>query len=145
MVSIAGSIPKADLLQYPLERLRKEIYLVFNLRRKNEVRTSYFLDPLKRFVSINIVLPRERFSESVRRKIQNFVEKEFGAKADSTQFQLSVTEHSLVVLRLLVPNTSASEPRLDLPELTDQITDLTLYCADKLRHLLGKNLERASA
>ena len=143
VVSIAGSIPKTDLLQYPLERLRKEIHLVFALRRKNQVRISYFLDPLKRFLALNIVLPRDRFSEPVRRNVQTYVESQLGVPLDSAQYQLSVTEYSLVVIRLLLPNPGLSDPKVDFRALESNVSDLTLTWNDQLIRALERVTGRA--
>ena len=140
IISIADSIPKDDLFQYPVERLHHEITIIFDLQRRNEVRVSYYLSPLRRFVSLNVVIPRGRFSGEVRQRIQTYVESELAAEEGSAQHHLSFTDYPLVVVRLLVPNPSLRDISINLKKFEQDIDQLTLTWNDKLRRSLESSI-----
>ncbi len=141
ILSIADGIPKSDLLQYSTQRLRKELILIFDMQRRNEIRVSAFQDPFRRFITINIVIPKERYSVDSREKIQRFVEELLSAKHDSSEFLLSVTDYPLVVLRLLITNPTLTEVRIDIPTLEEKITQFTRTWNDTLRTALESHFD----
>jgi glutamate dehydrogenase len=141
ILSIADGIPKSDLLQYSTQRLRKELILIFDMQRRNEIRVSAFQDPFRRFITINIVIPKERYSVDSREKIQRFVEELLSAKHDSSEFLLSVTDYPLVVLRLLITNPTLTEVRIDIPTLEDKITQFTRTWSDTLHQALDTKFQ----
>ncbi len=132
IISIADSIPKDDLFQFPVDRLRKEINNVFDIQRRDEVRVSYYLNPMRRFASVNVVVPRARFSGEVRKKIQHKVEQLLNVETDTAQYHLTFTDYPLVIIRLLVPNPSFEDITIDIATLERDIEELTLTWADKL-------------
>ncbi|MCB0324245.1 MAG: NAD-glutamate dehydrogenase, partial [Bdellovibrionales bacterium] len=145
IISITDSMPKADLLRFSIERLREEIALVFNIQRRSETRVGFSLDPLKRFISCSVVLPKDKFSGAVRQRIQEAVERRLGAQLGSSEYSLSVSDYPLVVLRLLVPNPSLQEVALDAESLQRTIAELTLTWDDKLLALLIERHSDAAA
>ena len=139
VISIANSIPKSDLLQYSIERLRQELLLVFDIQHRSTVRASVFLDPLKRFASVNIAIPRDRYSADVREKIQRLVEGLLSAAYESSEYHLSISDYPLVAVRLLIPNPSLSDVRIDIKELEEKIGELTSNWEDRLLIALGQS------
>ncbi len=136
IVSIANSIPKADLLRLNADALREEIYLVFDLQRRNETRIRISLDHFQRFFNVSIVLPRDRFSGSARNVIKELIEKELRAEPGTAESQISVTDYPLVAIRLLVPNHSREAIRPDMAALEQTISELTMSWDDKLARAL---------
>jgi glutamate dehydrogenase len=145
IISIADNIARDDLLRYSSERFGQEIALIFDLQRRDEVRVSSFLLPLHRFYSVNVVVPRSRYSSEVRQRIQHFLEERLGAAAASSQYHLTFTDYPLVVLRLLIPNNTLNPASLDLAECEVEIQEMTLTWNDRLRAELRETLEEHDA
>lgn len=144
IVSIANSIPKADLLRLDVESLREEIYLVFDLQRRTETRVRISLDHFQRFFNVSIVLPRDRFSGSARQVIKELIEKELRAEQGTAESQISVTDYPLVAIRLLVPNHSREAIQPDTAALESTISELTMSWDDKLARALRVRSNDAS-
>lgn len=141
IVSIVDSIPKSELVQNRLDVLRRDINLIINIQRRAELRLRTHLDDLGRFISVVVVVPRERFSEDVRYQIQRAVEHACRAPEGSAESSVMVTEYPLAVLHLVVPRETGVTGDLPVAELERTLDELSMTWDEKLQHAVAAETE----
>ena len=132
VVSIVDSMPKTELFQYPIEVLRKDINLILSIQGRSELKTRYFLDPLKHLISILIVMPRERYTSGARAKIMTCMEKLFRSQDASAEYHTTTTDFPLYVLHILLPNPGRGEPAVTIEQLRSTVSEIILTWEDLL-------------
>ena len=145
IISIVDSMPKSELVQNRIDVLRSDINLIINLQRRAEVRTRFHLDDLKRFYSVFVVMPRERYNTTVRKSIQQFVERSFDTQEGSAEYGVMVTDYPLVVTHFLVPNVKRKEKKIDPVRFERDIATLCMTWDDRFTDLLGGEHEDPTA
>ncbi|HKK27644.1 MAG TPA: NAD-glutamate dehydrogenase [Gemmatimonadota bacterium] len=80
IVQIFNSMPKEELFLASVPELLSVIGEVMATEGSDEVRLLSRPDPLARGVNVLVMLPRERFSEDVRRKVQEILLETYGGE-----------------------------------------------------------------
>lgn len=145
VVTIIDSIPKNELLQLSLQDLVIVVRTVLSIEHRKETLITLHYDPLRRSIFLMVVMPRERFSDNVRHKIQEHIEQVFGLSSGACQYRHAGTDQLLVRIHFLLPNATYCELPLDVTALEKQISELTLTWDDKLCRLLSTQYNEASA
>ena len=90
MVQLFNSFPKDELWSMSVDDLRSSIHGLQESAQRESVRLFVHPDLLERSVSLLVVMPRERFSATLRRRLQKlFLERFHGSNID---YQLSLGE-----------------------------------------------------
>ncbi|MFN8388686.1 MAG: NAD-glutamate dehydrogenase [Bdellovibrionota bacterium] len=132
IVSIVDSLPKSEVLQYPVEILKRDIDLISTIQGRSELKVRSFVDPLKRLISILAVMPRERYSAGARQQIMVRMEKIFGTSNGSTEFHTTTTDYPLYVLHLLLPNPEVPVAAPSVEQLEEAVNEVILTWEDVL-------------
>lgn len=139
IVSLANGLPKSELFLYDLAALHNRIWLIMSMQRRNEVRVAYDVGPLNRIVSLMVAMPRERYSDAVRSRVQRYVEAELGALPYSSEYRLTVSDSPLLIIHFSVPNQAGRSVAIDPEVLTRNIRELTFTWQD---HVLEQLVEK---
>ncbi len=145
IVSIVDSLSKSELFFFDVDTLHREVSMIMSIQRRSEIRASFHVGPLKRFMTLLVAMPRERFSSTVRTKIQNYVEKLMSVPEGASEYRLAVLDDSLIIIHFLIPNTSQTEVTLDPLELEEKIRELTLTWDDQLFTIIASTSGNAAA
>jgi glutamate dehydrogenase len=87
LVRLFNSFPQSDLWSMPVEAIKETLDGLLAVENRDHVRLFVSPDLLSRSVSLMVVLPRDRFNPTLRRRLQDyFVERFHGTSAD---FQLT--------------------------------------------------------
>jgi len=132
IISIVNSMPKSDLLQYPVELLRNDIEMIYSIQGRSQVRARYRLDSLKHLISLLIVMPRERYFPGSRTKILQSVEQLFHTQHASSEFHTTSTDFPLYILHILLPNPGSSEISVSPAVIERAVLDIVLTWDDKI-------------
>lgn len=138
VIAIAECLPKTEWLRSGIDSLSHDVHLILNIQRRNAVRVSYRMGPLKRFISFLVVAPRSQFSSEIGQKIRDAFEERVGAQQGSSEIRISVTVEPLVIIHLLVPNPSSLKRSFDISELEQEVTELILSWDNKFTRALSQ-------
>ncbi len=140
MVSIIDSAPKSKLFRFSLETLRADVKYIMGLQGRTESRLRFHLDPSKRLFTIMIMMPKERYSDAIRERIQTHLENRLEVEAGSSEHRISYSDDQYLRINFFIPNPRQTEVNIDVAELEQQISALTLAWDDHLRaHLLKRS------
>jgi glutamate dehydrogenase len=111
VVELFGAFPKDELFQGTAEELRRLVVGLLQLEEHAGIRVLVRKDLFGRQVSIVVALPRERFSASLRKRLQEmFMERFHGVTVDY-HLSLGETESAKIFFTVHV------EPGVQIPEI----------------------------
>ncbi len=135
-VSIAGCIPKSDLLHFPLQNLKSDLNLITDVTSNPEVRCRFYLDTFGHFISALIVMPRDRFTGGIRKKVQDYLEDVFKSKNSFSEYQITADGYPLAVLHVILPNFSRKPLKLEEKKILNKIKEFIITWDDILSSFL---------
>ncbi len=92
IVAVFNTMPREELFWSDAEQIHRDIRTVLRLEQEQIVRLTLRHDPLKRGVAAMVIMPRESFSDEVRRKIQDYLAERLGATSVDSRIALGEDE-----------------------------------------------------
>ena len=137
-VRLFNSFPQADLWSMPVEAIKAAIEGLLLVESREQVRVFVSPDLLSRSVSLMVVLPRDRFSDAIRRRLQTYFLERFGGS--SVDYQLTLGEDGTARIHFRVW-VEGPVPDVPFDELEQAVVDMSRIWDDgvreHLRHLTG--------
>lgn len=143
--SIFRGLSRLRLLQGDVPFIRKDIKLIFESKKHPQTDVLYCGDVLNRFASIVAVMPRTRFSDATKMRLQNYLEKEFDVEPGSTDHYVIIVDHRLVRLHYLLPNRKQVVWNVDEERIKKEIIHLSHSWKDRFLFALREEYERNEA
>ena len=131
LLQILETFPRDEQFQSTVDELYDTAMGVLSIDERNRVRAFCRNDPFHRFYSLLIYLPRERYSQQVREKVQALVAQR--CDAEETEFDIQFSQSTLARLQLIVRPKSGQTLPLDMRELEQDIETLTQNWEDSLQ------------
>lgn len=136
IITIFDSLPKEELFLSSSEELRDDVRAVLTAYSGRNVRVVLRQDPLRRGVSVMVILPRDRFSGSVRRQIERALVERYGCEVLNYHLALGVGDQARLHFYL-----SASEEMvaaINTEDLEHVVAAIIRTWADRVREGLEK-------
>ena len=111
VVELFESFPKDELFQGTAEELRRLVLGLLQLEEKAGIRVLVRKDLFGRQVSVVVALPRERFSATLRKRLQEMFRERFHGTAVDYHLSLGETESAKIFFTVHV------EPGVQIPEI----------------------------
>ncbi|HEX7406506.1 MAG TPA: NAD-glutamate dehydrogenase domain-containing protein [Candidatus Binatia bacterium] len=140
IVTVFDSIPKADLLAASVPELRAEIKTILAAEGGSEVKVLQRPDALGRGIFITIILPRERFSNDLYRRVEARLAQAFSAIV--LDQRLVMDERDQVRLHFYLATAPENVRAVAAEDLQAQITSLLRTWNDRLRDALREQFPR---
>jgi glutamate dehydrogenase len=131
-LNIFDSLPREELIRSSLDELMRELNIIRNSQRTLEPYVSLRPDSASQCMAAVIAIPRNRFDESVRARLQNYLETALGAESDASSYHLGLNSRSLAIIAFNVPVSRSKLERISLQTLTDEIQRLTISWRERL-------------
>ncbi|MBI4586574.1 MAG: NAD-glutamate dehydrogenase [Planctomycetes bacterium] len=114
IIAVFNSIPKAELFSSSDEVIGQSIEEIIALQKENEVRVSCRPDLLGRGASVMVIIPRDRFNSTARRRIQTALSGRFGSPA--ADYRLALSDEPYARMHFYFTDESG---KLRIPRLSD--------------------------
>ncbi len=135
MLSVINTYPRDELFRASVDELYPIVDRIAGLTERRQLRLFVHTDPWQRYVSCLVYLPRDRYTTTVRERIERELISAYGAV--STQFQVQVSESVLARLYFIVQLDPGSEPvSVDVAALESRLTDATLSWEDRFLEIV---------
>ena len=134
LVETLDTYPRDELFQIPEDELFELAMGIVALGERQRVRLFTRRDPLDRFVSCLVFLPRDRFNTRNRERVQEILGEAFDA--ERIDFELRLSESVLVRLHFTVRLRPGHVPDHDPAEIEARIAEATGSWTDELREAL---------
>ncbi len=130
--------PRDELFQASVPDLVRIIRGIVNLYERAEVRLFLRRDAFRRFFTLLLYVPRDRYNTQVRQRIERIATEALGGLAIESQVQLS--QSVLVRLYMLVRTDPDAEIEADAASLEGRIEEAVRTWADRLQQALEATL-----
>ena len=149
LLHIIETYPREELFQSSVQDLTRTTVGILNLQDRQRVRLFLRHDPFKRFFSCLVFVPREKYTTSVRRKIEALLTEAFGGISVDSAVQIS--ESALARVHIIVRTPEGERPRVNINKIERDLAELVVTWSDRLQAQLldrfgqddGDNLYRA--
>ena len=135
IMDVLETYPRDELFQTPLAELAAVVEKVAHLKERRQVRMFVRRDPYGRYLSCLIYLPRDRYTTSVRRRMENLLMSALGGS--SIGYTARVTESVLARLHFVVRMpVGATLGEIDVRSLERELTLATRSWDDEFADLI---------
>ena len=131
---VLETLPRDELFQGNAEELAEVALGILRLSQRQRVRVFARHDRFGRFHSVLVFLPRDRFNEEVRQRVEQVLRRALdGERVDST---IQVSESPLARMHLVIRGRPGAHLGLDLARIEADIAQIVRNWHDELRDLL---------
>ncbi len=144
IIKIIDSMPKELLLRADASTLNSCLAMITGIQREYQSSALVHQDTSGKGASVIVAMPRKRFSEQVRARVQRHVEYSCGANPGSGDLHVALNVKPLVIVYYHVPLTPGSKKKLVPQTLQSELIELTKTWGDGLRdRLLNSDITSA--
>ena len=140
IVSIFDSLPREELFWNDAAQLQADIRTIMTMDEDRTVRLSVRADPMERGVGIIVIMPRDRFSANVRRRVQRFLTS--ALKANHVDYRLTMGEDEGQARLHFFFTTDLVAADVDARALEKHVTDLSRSWSEDLQARLVEKYGR---
>ncbi|HEX5759937.1 MAG TPA: NAD-glutamate dehydrogenase [Thermoanaerobaculia bacterium] len=128
--------PRDQLFQIGDEDLFRIAMGYLNLQQRQRIALFVRRDPFERFVSAQVLVPRDRFDSELRPKFQEILEEAYRGRVGAVETYL--TEDAFARLHFIVDTTPGAIPEVDTDALEERLIETGRSWTDRLmRELVG--------
>ncbi len=137
LLHIINTYPRDELFHASVQDLARTTTGILNLQDRQKV--AFFLrrDLFRRFFSCLVYIPREKYTTSIRRKVEQIlIDALDGISADSS---VQISDSALARVHILVHTSATKRPSISIQKIEKEIADVVVTWSDKLRDQLGES------
>ena len=128
IITIFNSLPKEELFLSSAEEVGQDVRTVLTAFSATDVRVSLREDPLHRGLSIMVIIPRDRFSGTVRKTIERMLVESY--EGEVLNYHLALGEGSQARLHFYLSADADRVRSVSVPELEQTVAELIRTWAD---------------
>lgn len=132
IITIFNTMPKEGLFLTPAETVGHEIETVLSVYHTHDVRVTLRDDPLRRGASLMVILPKDRFSGTVRQAIESALLERLGGEVLNYHLALGSGDQARLHFHISADPDRIAESGLT-EELADSVRSLIRNWADRVR------------
>ncbi len=136
LMNIVANFPRDELLQVSAKHLYRTSIGILHLQDRQRVALFIRRDDFERFITCLVYVPRDRYTTSLRLRIQAILERAFAGKVSTHYGELG--DSPLARFYAMVRTTPGQIPEYRADELEDQIIDASRSWSDHLLTALNK-------
>jgi glutamate dehydrogenase len=127
---ILETYPRDELFQIREDELYEIAIGILNLQERQRIALFVRRDPLERFVTCLIYVPRDRYDTQLRLRFTAILEQAFAGKL--ADFSVHVDESVLARVEFLIATTRGSVPPVDVAALEQQLAEAGRSWTDRV-------------
>jgi glutamate dehydrogenase len=127
---ILDTLPRDELFQADADQLFETVIGILNLQERQRIALFVRRDPLERFVSCLVYVPRERYDTTLRDHFAAILEEAFAGTLSTSYIHLD--ESPLARIQFIVRTTRGRVPAVDNASLEKRLSDAGRSWSDRL-------------
>jgi glutamate dehydrogenase len=131
LLHIIDTFPRDELFQSDEDQLFETVTGVLNLQERQRIAMFIRRDPLERFVSCLVYVPRERYDSELRERFAAILEAAFAGQVSS--FYTHLDESALARIHFIVRTTRGAVPGVESAVLEKQLAEAGRSWMDRLQ------------
>ena len=136
LAHIIDTYPREELFQSTVQDLARTTIGILNMQDRKRVKFFLRRDTFRRFFSCLVYVPREKYTTSVRQRVENLLCDTFDGIAVDSAVQIS--DSALARVHIIVRTTESTRPRISIHKIEQQIAAMVVTWRDRLRTVLGE-------
>ena len=145
LLHILDTYPRDELFQTDENQLFDTVTGILNLQERQRIAAFVRRDPLERFVSCLVYVPRERYDSQLRGRIATILEEAFAGQIST--FDTQIDESALARIHFIIRTTRGQVPAVDIAALERQLAEAGRSWTDRLQEAaaeaFGEEMARA--
>src|SRR5438552_2742474 len=130
LLHILDTFPRDELFQIREDELYDIATGILNLQERQRIALFARRDPLERFVTCLVYVPRDRYDTQLRLRFAAILEEAFAGKL--MDFSVHVDESVLARVEFLIGTTRGAVPAVDIAALEQQLAEAGRSWADRV-------------
>jgi glutamate dehydrogenase len=130
LLHILDTFPRDELFQTDEDQLFDTVIGILNLQERQRIALFVRRDPLERFASCLVYVPRERYDTPLRERFSAILEEAFAGQLSS--FYTHLDESPLARIQFIIRTTRGRVPAIDLTILEKRLADAGRSWSDRL-------------
>src|SRR5258708_26418454 len=130
LLHILDTFPRDELFQIREDELFDTAIGILNLQERQRIALFVRRDPLERFVSCLVYVPRDRYDTQLRLKFAAILEEAFAGNV--ADFYVHLDESVLARIEYLIATTRGSVPAVDIAALEQQLAEAGRSWTDRV-------------
>src|SRR6202035_390962 len=131
LLHILDTFPRDELFQSDEGQLFDTVTGILNLQERQRIAVFVRRDPLERFVSCFVYVPRERYDSQLRSRFGAILEEAFAGQISTFQTHLD-DESALARIHFIIRTTRGAVPRVDTATLEERLAEAGRNWTDRL-------------
>src|SRR5262249_12375890 len=130
LLHILDTFPRDELFQTDEDQLFDTVTGILNLQERQRIAVFVRRDPLERFVSCFVYVPRERYDSQLRGRFGAILEEAFAGLISA--FDTHLDESALARIHFIIRTTRGAVPRVDTATLEERLAEAGRSWTDRL-------------
>jgi len=130
LLHILDTFPRDELFQIREDELYDIAIGILNLQERQRIALFVRRDPLERFVTCLVYVPRDRYDTQLRLRFAAILEEAFAGKV--VDFSVHVDESVLARVEFLIGTTRGAVPAVDITALEQQLAEAGRSWTDRV-------------
>ncbi len=140
---LISTFPRDEMLQANYQQLEQTLMGMLECEERRQLRLFLRPDTYDRYISAQILVPRDHYDTVLRLKMQQILLEAFDGH--SSEFNVRLTEHALAQIQITVHCFNAHAKILDIDALEARMTEAMTSWQDQLHGALSEKLGEAEA
>ncbi len=136
IVNFIDHMPKEEAFRFDVDTLHGAIVDTLSTHGRGDVRISVLIDPAQIGASFLIVMPRDRFNTSARKKLQQYVEDLMTATRGSSEYLLDVSDKAVAKFYFTAAPSGNTMPVLVPENIRQEVAALVRGWRENVAELL---------
>ncbi len=138
LLHIIDTFPRDELFQTGEDQLIDTVIGVLNLQERQRIAVFVRRDPLERFVSCFVYVPRERYDSELRGRFATILEEAFAGQVST--FNTHLDESALARIHFIIRTTRGAVPAVDTAILEQRLAEAGRSWTDRLQEAVAAAL-----
>ncbi len=130
LLHIIETLPRDELFQASADALFETVIGILNLQERQRIALFVRRDPLERFVSCLVYVPRERYDSELRRQFSAILQRAFAGQLSA--FYTHLDESVLARVQFFIRTTRGAVPMVDTAALEQELAEAGRSWSDRL-------------
>ena len=130
LLHILDTFPRDELFQTDEDQLFDTVIGILNLQERQRIALFIRRDPLERFASCLLYVPRERYDTALRERFSAILEEAFAGQLSN--FYTHLDESPLARIQFIIRTTCGRVPMVDVTILEKRLADAGRSWSDRL-------------
>ncbi|MBV9815650.1 MAG: NAD-glutamate dehydrogenase, partial [Alphaproteobacteria bacterium] len=143
LLHVLDTFPRDELFQAAEDQLFDTVTGILNLQERQRIAVFIRHDPLERFVSCFIYVPRERYDSQLRGRFGTILEDAFAGQLSG--FDTHLDESALARIHYIIRTTRGAVPRVERKALEQQLAEAGRSWTDRLNQAAAATIGEEAA